>query len=120
MNFNNYSPGMHKLVTLRVQENKKLIDSMGFIEITNQILEKFSLEKVGAVVHNFENKSFTISVCLKESHICIHTWPEFQQLTLDVYLCNYMKDNSEIVKEIVRDYIYYFNGDVLKDFEINR
>jgi S-adenosylmethionine decarboxylase len=120
MSSNTYSPGLHKLITLSVQDDDKLIDSKGFIQITEVILNQFSLEKVGVVVHDFDNKSFTISVCLKESHICIHTWPEFNQLTLDVYLCNYLQDNTQKVKDVMQQYISYFEGTVLKDFEINR
>ncbi|MDR2411800.1 MAG: S-adenosylmethionine decarboxylase [Candidatus Peribacteria bacterium] len=33
-------------------------------------------------------------MCLTESHISIHTWPESKFLTLDVYVCNYNDDNS--------------------------
>jgi hypothetical protein len=65
-------------------------------------------------------ESFTISFCLKESHICIHTWPEYNQLTLDVYLCNYLQDNSQKVKDVMAAYVSYFDGVLIKDFEINR
>lgn len=115
-----YSPGLHKLVTLEPKDHAKLTDSKAFVAITAHILEAYSLEKVGMIVHDFENLSFTISVCLKESHICIHTWPEFGQLTLDVYLCNYLQDNSEKVKAVVKAYVDYFEAVVIKDFEINR
>ncbi|MET3017749.1 S-adenosylmethionine decarboxylase family protein [Flavobacterium hydatis] len=115
-----YSPGLHKLVTLHVDKVQKLKDSNGFVVITNSILETYQLEKVGIVVHDFDNDSFTISFCLKESHICIHTWPEYNQLTLDVYLCNYQQDNSKKVRDVMADYISYFEGTIIKDFEINR
>jgi len=115
-----YSPGLHKLVTLHVDKITKLTDSQGFVDITNSILNKYELEKVGVVVHDFENNSFTISFCLKESHICIHTWPEYNQLTLDVYLCNYLQDNSQKVRDVMADYITYFDAEIIKDFEINR
>lgn len=115
-----YSPGLHKLVTLQVDKIEKLTSSNGFVVVTNSILEKYDLEKVGVVVHDFENNSFTISFCLKESHICIHTWPEYNQLTLDVYLCNYLQDNSEKVRSVVAEYIAYFEAKIIKDFEINR
>lgn len=120
MNSISYSPGLHKLITLQVDKPEKLTDSKGFVAITDAILEKYNLEKVGIVVHDFDNDSFTIAVCLKESHICIHTWPEFGQLTLDVYLCNYLQDNSQKVKAVMDDYIAYFEGAIIKDFEINR
>ncbi|MCC9072156.1 S-adenosylmethionine decarboxylase [Flavobacterium sp. F-65] len=120
MNLPPYSPGLHKLVTLHVDKIQKLMDSKGFVAVTNSILETYQLEKVGVIVHDFENDSFTISFCLKESHICIHTWPEYNQLTLDVYLCNYQQDNSQKVRQVMDDYITYFEGTIIKDFEINR
>lgn len=116
----NYSPGLHKLVTLEVQQVEKLIESEKFIDFTELVLEKYSLEKVGISIHDFENNSYTIAVCLKESHICIHTWPEFKQLTLDVYLCNYLQDNSQKVKGIINDYIAFFEASILNNHEIYR
>lgn len=120
MTISPYSPGLHKLVTLEVEQEEKLISSENFITFSEDLIVKYNLEKVGITIHNFENESFTIAICLKESHICIHTWPEFRQLTLDVYLCNYLQDNTEKVKEITAAYIDYFDAKVLKNFEINR
>lgn len=120
MDQNTYSPGLHKLVTLQVDNVYLLTNSNNFISFSNKVLQEFELEKVGIVTHNFENNSFTIAICLKESHICIHTWPEFKQLTLDVYLCNYLQDNSQKVKSITNAFVNYFKAVVLKDFEINR
>ncbi|MEO4004237.1 S-adenosylmethionine decarboxylase [Flavobacterium sp. CAU 1735] len=115
-----YSPGLHQLLTLSVSDSRKLITAEDFIIFTETILEKYQLEKVGIVTHTFDNSSFTIAVCLKESHICIHTWPEYNQLTMDIYLCNYLQDNSAKVKNMANDYIAYFQADVIKNFEINR
>jgi S-adenosylmethionine decarboxylase len=120
MDVNQYSPGLHKLLTLHVADNKLLTDSKAFESFTDLVLEKHSLEKVGFSTHTFDNGSFTAAVCLKESHICIHTWPEFSQLTLDVYLCNYLRDNSPKVKDVAGAYIDYFSATVLNDSEINR
>lgn len=36
----------------------------------------------------------TGAVVLAESHLAIHTWPERDGATLDVYVCNYTGDNS--------------------------
>lgn len=115
-----YSPGLHQLLTLSVADSRKLTTAPEFIAFTETVLQKYQLEKVGIVTHNFDNDSFTIAVCLKESHICIHTWPEFAQLTMDIYLCNYLQDNTVKVKAIANDYIAYFEATVIKNFEINR
>ncbi|MEC4051014.1 S-adenosylmethionine decarboxylase [Flavobacterium sp. SUN046] len=120
MSQNNYSPGLHKLMTLQVDQLDKLTNSANFIDFSQTILDKYHLEKVGISTHDFENKSYTIAICLKESHICIHTWPEFNQLTLDVYLCNYLQDNTSKVRAIADEYLRYFGGTSIKDIEINR
>ena len=33
-------------------------------------------------------------VLLAESHLAVHTWPELGAVTLDVYVCNFGRDNS--------------------------
>ncbi len=120
MDVNQYSPGLHKLLTLRVESPDKLTDLKGFENFTDTLLKENGLDKVGFSAHIFDNGSYTAAVCLMESHICIHTWPEFSQLTLDVYLCNYLRDNSHKVKEVANAYIAYFEAGIINDFEINR
>jgi S-adenosylmethionine decarboxylase len=120
MDIHPYSPGLHKLLTLRVNKSSKLQDLQGFSDFTDAVLQEFDLEKVGFSAHVFDNNSFTAAVCLKESHICIHTWPEFGQLTLDVYLCNYLRDNSDKVRRVAAGYIGYFEAEIINDHEINR
>jgi len=34
-------------------------------------------------------------VLLAESHLAVHTWPEQGVVTLDVFVCNLLGDNSE-------------------------
>ncbi|HLN96225.1 MAG TPA: S-adenosylmethionine decarboxylase [Flavobacterium sp.] len=115
-----YSPGLHVLLTLQVSSSSLLTDASGFIRKTEALLVEFGLEKVGVSQHTFDNNSFTIAYCLKESHICVHTWPEFGQLTLDVYLCNYLQDNGRKVRQLADAYVSYFSAAILKDIEIER
>jgi S-adenosylmethionine decarboxylase proenzyme len=35
----------------------------------------------------------TGAVVLAESHLAVHTWPELQAVTLDLYVCNFSQDN---------------------------
>ena len=37
----------------------------------------------------------TGAVVLAESHLAIHTWPERDGATLDVYVCNFTADNTD-------------------------
>lgn len=112
--------GLHKLLTLRVGDLNLLTDQNLFREFTDKLLLNYNLEQVGFSSFIFENNSFTAAYCLKESHICIHTWPENNLLTLDIYLCNYSQDNTEKVKTIANEFIAFFSAEIEKDYEINR
>ena len=117
---NNYSKGLHILLTLKVNQTEKLLDFDKFYHFSKKILAENDTEIVGETHHIFENHSFTAAICLKESHICIHTWPEFNQFTFDIFLCNYINDNSKKVEEISEEFSQYFNAEILQKVEIYR
>src|SRR5450432_248956 len=61
------------------------------------------LTPVGELFHRFEPApdasaaapgGVTGVVLLAESHLAVHTWPEIEAATLDVYVCNLGADNS--------------------------
>ncbi len=53
------------------------------------------LTVVGERWHHFsEGGGVTGTLLLAESHLALHTWPETGSVTLDVYVCNYGRDNS--------------------------
>jgi S-adenosylmethionine decarboxylase proenzyme len=49
---------------------------------------------VGDAFYQFEPQGVTGTVLLAESHLAIHTWPEFGFVTVDVYVCNLATDNG--------------------------
>lgn len=60
------------------------------------------LQPVGELFHGFPAApgadaagGVTGVVLLAESHLAVHTWPELQAVTLDVYVCNFGADNTE-------------------------
>jgi spermidine synthase len=71
-----------------------LLDGAGFRDTCVQLVNESGLTVMDARFHQFEGSGFTGTVVLAESHLAIHTWPERQGLTLDVYVCNYSADNS--------------------------
>jgi S-adenosylmethionine decarboxylase proenzyme len=42
----------------------------------------------------------TGAVILAESHLAIHTWPERNGATLDVYVCNFTADNTAKAEQL--------------------
>jgi len=117
---NHYTPGLHKLLTLEVSSLNLLTDIELFKSYSIKLIQEFQLEIVGISEHKFIPNGFTMAICLKESHICIHTWPEFNQLTLDIYLCNYLKDNSEKVELLGNCFKEYFDAKVLNETNVYR
>jgi S-adenosylmethionine decarboxylase proenzyme len=44
----------------------------------------------------------TGAVVLAESHLAVHTWPEIGAVTLDLYVCNYSRDNRDAAERCFR------------------
>ena len=50
----------------------------------------------------------TGTILLAESHLAIHTWPERDSVTLDVYVCNFSADNSVKAQMLLQSLIDAF------------
>lgn len=64
------------------------------------------LTVVGEAFHRFPDADkqlggVTGTLLLAESHVALHTWPEFSVVTLDVYVCNYSADNSVRAEQLM-------------------
>jgi len=84
------------------------------------LIENYGLQKLGEVYHDFEPGGFTGVICLSESHISLHTWPEYSKINLDIYLSNYLRENDGTVKALLEDIRSYFNAKVLSEQNIRR
>ena len=60
------------------------------------------LTVVGERFYQFEPQGVTGTVLLAESHIAIHTWPEAGFVTVDVYVCNLLTDNTRKAEQVFR------------------
>lgn len=59
----------------------------------------------------FDNNSFTFTITLEESHFALHTWPEFKKVNLDIYTCNYSKNNTMATIKCADEIEDLFNAD---------
>jgi len=53
-------------------------------------------------VNGTQDGGSTGAVVLAESHLAIHTWPEFGFVTIDVYVCNLLTDNKAKAERLFR------------------
>jgi len=81
------SLGTHLLLDLRECDSARL-DDLEFIETT--LVESARLAQatiVGHTFHKFSPQGVTGVVAIAESHICIHTWPEYNYAAVDIFTC---------------------------------
>jgi spermidine synthase len=97
-----------------------LLDGKGFRAKCVEMVETSGLTVMDATFHQFEGSGFTGTVVLAESHLAIHTWPERQGLTLDVYVCNYSADNSAKARKLLDLLIGYFQPTEIARHEVDR
>ncbi len=101
----------------------------GQIEMLNhQALEKFCVEQVahvgltqvGKLFYQFPGSGVTGVVLLAESHIAIHTWPEKNYLTLDIYVCNVTQNNAIKARNLYDIFAGFFQPQDVNHQEVER
>lgn len=115
-----YKPGLHILAEFSTDNHELLHSSHSCRKLFTDLISSYGLATVGEVYHDFENGGFTAVVCLTESHLSIHTWPEFKMATFDIFLSNYQKDNSEKVKAIYAEVLTFFEGREIQKTQLTR
>jgi S-adenosylmethionine decarboxylase len=96
-----YTPGLHLIVDGVGIAPSPLGDVTGFQEIIHERIIRLGLVSIGAVHHAFPGGGFTSVVCLTESHLSIHTWPEHGRVTFDVFLSNFSRVNDAAAESLV-------------------
>jgi S-adenosylmethionine decarboxylase len=90
-----------------------LVDEVHLGERCVQAVQRAGLQPVGQLFHRFPDSDHgpggvTATVLLAESHLCVHTWPERQGVTLDVYVCNFGGDHSDKAHALMDDLLALF------------
>ena len=79
--------GTHLLVELN-DCNPSLLDDMPLVQrALLRAAEEAGATIVGEVFHKFSPIGVTGIICIAESHISIHTWPEHAYAAVDIFTC---------------------------------
>jgi len=109
------STGTHVLGTIQTKQVKKLQSLSQVKKHISKAIKQNGFHELGSFYYQFPGgKGFTGVICLSESHVAIHTWPELGLLTLDVYICNYSKDNSKGCKKVFEEIAKFFEPEKIK------
>lgn len=99
--------GLHIIADLyNCQKGELLASSHLLRELCVNACRDVGLTVLGDHFYQFDgldgvqNGGSTGAVVLAESHLAIHTWPERDGATLDVYVCNFTADNTSKAEEV--------------------
>ena len=87
--------GLHILAEFHACEGDRrlLLDAGMLAALCRRACAEAGLMVVAEAFHQFSAAGATGALVLAESHLAIHTWPELNAVTLDLYVCNYSQDN---------------------------
>lgn len=115
-----YQPGTHLIATLQSSRQELLSRCDAFRLLADVLITRYGLQKLGDVYHNFDPSGFTAVVCLSESHLSIHTWPEHGLLNMDIYLSNYLRSNDDTVSGLYAAIKDHFAATVVSEQILKR
>jgi S-adenosylmethionine decarboxylase len=115
-----YSPGLHILAEIKTDDSRLLTAAAEARDFFYERIRHYDLHALGDVFHTFDNGAFTGIICLTESHLALHTWPEHGLLTFDVYLSNYLKANDGTARQLMDDTLAYFKAQEQQIREVKR
>ncbi len=87
--------GLHILAEFHACDGPRrlLQDAVPLAALCRRACADAGLAVVAEAFHQFAGAGATGALVLAESHLAIHTWPELNAVTLDLYVCNYSQDN---------------------------
>lgn len=87
--------GLHILAEFHdcAGDRRLLLEADALAALCRRACADAGLEVVAAAFHQFSGAGATGALVLAESHLAVHTWPEVDAVTLDLYVCNHSRDN---------------------------
>ena len=104
---------------------QRFTDAPALLQACMEAVRASGLRAVAQLAHSFaattgQLSGVTATVLLAESHLCVHTWPEQQAATLDVYVCNYSADHSAKAHTLIAALSAWFEPEHTERHEIRR
>ena len=93
--------GRHILLELRDCNAEKLND-LPFLRDTmlNAAVET-GATVIGQIFHQFSPQGVTGVIAIAESHLCVHTWPEYSYAAVDIFTCGESFEPREAARLII-------------------
>jgi S-adenosylmethionine decarboxylase len=56
---------------------------------------------IGQIFHQFNPQGVTGVIAIAESHLCVHTWPEYSYAAVDIFTCGESFEPREAARLII-------------------
>jgi S-adenosylmethionine decarboxylase len=97
-----YALGRHLLLELK-NCNEEVLNDVDFLkDCLNEAATRCGATVVGESFHKFSPRGVSGIINIAESHISIHTWPEYGYAAVDVFTCGNTVNPEEIAELIVQ------------------
>ena len=82
-----------------------LIDNENIVErILLELTELVGFTVVKSVIHHFSPIGVSGVIVIQESHISIHTWPEYNYVAIDFFTCNKRYNIDDSISFMVKEF----------------
>jgi len=72
--------------------------------IIEEVVKEAGLNKVGSVYKQFNPHGVTGVVLISESHVSVHTWPEYELVNLDIFTCGDVEKAEKAFKLFIEKF----------------
>lgn len=95
--------GRHTLCNMEGIDSADMNNNNYFIMLLRDAVAATNTTLIDVVCHNFVPVGMSVVAILRESHVAIHTYPEYQALFLDAFTCGKQADPEKIVSHIINE-----------------
>lgn len=98
--------GHHLLIDVSSIEEIEAIANLDYMKLLLiDIVEQLKLNVLNIICHQFTPYGCSICYLLQESHMTIHTYPEYNSFSFDLYTCNLNTDLDQ-VEDIISGFFF--------------
>jgi S-adenosylmethionine decarboxylase proenzyme len=92
--------GRHAIIDLSGCDSEIIKNYTLVKDILISAAEVAKVTVIGIIDRHFAPQGYTAVLLLEESHLSIHTWPEYDYASVDLYSCN-LRTDFEAVKQFL-------------------
>ena len=96
--------GKHALIDLSGCDSEIIRNHRLIQDILVRATDIAKIKILGSIDHFFTPQGYTAVLLLEESHLSIHTWPEHNYISIDLYSCNLQTDFTAVKQFLASEF----------------